>query len=170
MRQQKWIFPFSNVPNIMNHRNEKRHAKRAFFADNYRLTATAIISASECITWTVATTAAWRAITAAILVSEAALRAAWLALSRALAASMPAKSLAAANPQCVTLSTIAVCLTVTFLASGMAMTAVRRAVVKAATSVAVAGKTAGATAATIAATKSSTATTARAAVAAWTIR
>src|SRR5450759_3058464 len=182
---------------------KKSTPRRAFLLhQQVRLTGIAIVAASKCIAGAISGSTAWGTVAAAILVlpAEAPLLAARLTCT--LTATLPAKTLTTANTQRMrniypgtgmTLSEVAVGLavplTMTFFrvpgqkffgASGMAMTAVRRAVVKSISGFTgktaagfVAGKPTGAVAAeagVVTTTVSATAAVARAAVAARTIR
>src|SRR5450759_4033621 len=173
---------------------KKSTPRRAFLLhQQVRLTGIAIVAASKCIAGAISGSTAWGTVAAAILVlpAEAPLLAARLTCT--LTATLPAKTLTTANTQRMrniypgtgmTLSGVAVGLavplTMTFFrvpgqkffgASGMAMTAVRRAVVK--TIAGFAGettRTVAAEAGVVATTETTTAAAARAAVAARTIR
>ena len=127
------------------------------------LTAIAVVAASQSVARSVAVAA--RGVVAATI-AEAALLAAFLT-AKSRRTGLSAKALAATNTRCMTLGAIclAVPLAMTFLAPGMAMTAIRRAVMEATASVvAVAGSIA-------IAAEAARATAARAAaVAARTIR
>ena len=97
-------------------------------AANYRLAAIAVVAASQSVARAIAV-AARGAVAATI--AEAAFLAAFLT-AESRSTGLPAKTLAAASTRGTTL--VAVCLAVplamAFLAPGMAMTAIRRAVVK----------------------------------------
>ncbi len=116
---------------------KKRHAWRAFFVCLLLPLVSAVVPApqGEARALAVATRVAVAAAT--ILVAEAALLAAWLTLPVAL----PAKSLTAACYRRTTVSAVAPCLAVAFLAPGMGLVAVLRAVINAATVAVVASKT-----------------------------
>lgn len=152
---------------------QKRHAWRAFFiAASQRLTATPIIAPPQCKARPVIAARCVVAAAVLIMAAEAALLAAWLSK----AAVMPPESLVTASPRVMHLAFVAVrpFVPLTFLASYMAMTTVRRIVVKRnATSISVRGKAViaiGAEAAAISTAKSSSTATARAVVAARTVR
>ena len=101
-------------------------------AANYRLAAIAVVAASQSVARAIAV-AARGAVAATI--AEAAFLATRLGLTaESCRAGLPAKTLAATHTRSMALGAVAVCLavplTVTFFASGMAMAAVRRAVVE----------------------------------------
>lgn len=115
------------------HRNEKRHAEACLLiVVNYRLAAIAVIAASQSVARAIAV-AARGVVATAILATEAAFLAARLGLTaKSRRTALTAKTLAATNSRSMALGAVCltVPLTVTFLASGMTVSAVRRAVVE----------------------------------------